>query len=88
MMLERGLRMFGSSRSGHQDFLQTVELLDRFMRSLVIILKTWWAHAAGYRVTRANAEFTDTGTEKHRKELYRLLAIAYEKTIINSTRRY
>lgn len=28
MMLEKGLRMFGSSRSGRKDFLQTVELLD------------------------------------------------------------
>lgn len=30
MMLEKGLRMFGSSRSGRKDFLQTVELLDRY----------------------------------------------------------
>lgn len=43
MMLEKGLRMFGSSRTAARTFCRRLSC-STAMRSLVIILKTWWAH--------------------------------------------
>ena len=30
MILEKGLRMFGSSRSGREDFVKTVDMYDKY----------------------------------------------------------
>ena len=37
MVLEKGLRIFGSSRSGKQDFADTVEFLNKFPKNVKLL---------------------------------------------------